>query len=106
MELRNQYGFINYHISAPIVTVQYLHIDPQYRGRGYAVDLLTKVIDIGMKHKCTFIELDDASDNYRSEHNIYVKLGILYTDQEAGETMRARLSRVRTNVRIRTNVKL
>ena len=43
-------------------------------GRYLLRKLIIKMFDIGIVH----IELDDMSDNYRKEHNIYIKHGFKY----------------------------
>ena len=59
-----------------------LYVDPVHRGKGFGMKLmkefLTKAYDLGVVHA----ELDDCSDNYRKDHNIYIKCGFTYTDSD------------------------
>lgn len=56
-----------------------LFTQPNSRGKGYGTLLLRKIIfQCTLKDYIKYITVDDMSDNYRSEHNIYLKHGFRY----------------------------
>jgi GNAT superfamily N-acetyltransferase len=65
---------------AAIITI--LHVTPNYRNQGFGMKLLkeflTTVYEMGIVH----VELFDCSDNYRKNHNIYIKCGFRYTGSD------------------------
>lgn len=72
-------GQIIGYINARRAVITSLYVNPIYRNNGYGMklmkDFLTKGYGLGVIH----IELDDCSDNYRKNHNIYIKCGFKYT---------------------------
>lgn len=56
------------------ISVTNLYTKEQYRGHGYATELLATVMDYGRKNGAKTILLDDMS-GAPAEHNIYFKLG-------------------------------
>jgi ribosomal protein S18 acetylase RimI-like enzyme len=61
------------------ITVQWFWVNEKHRGCGYGNKLLKNLID-NYKDFIEKIELDDMSDMYRKDNNIYVKNGFRYTD--------------------------
>jgi GNAT superfamily N-acetyltransferase len=51
---------------------------PEYRRQGYATQLIRRAIWEARRNGCTKIKLDDCSDGFNTEHNIYLKTGFTY----------------------------
>lgn len=71
--------------------ITWLQVCDKYKGHGFGITLikkfLKKISEIGIIH----VELDDCSDNYRKDHNIYIKCGFKYIDNN---------NRMYSNVRV------
>ena len=50
----------------------------KYRNMGHGINLLTKFINYMKLLGISTILLDDCSDNFNSQNNIYIKCGFLY----------------------------
>lgn len=81
-----------------IGTIKSLFVDDDYRGKGIGTALLWKLHDyIIMNNKnIKYVEIDDCSDNYRLENNIYLKIGAKY-NKKMGPEMRWKIGHI--NVR-------
>lgn len=68
-------GFI---INERQAIITFLSVEPNYRNKGIGTKLLKwfmlQVSHFGVIH----VELDDCTDNYRKPHNIYLKYGFEY----------------------------
>jgi len=51
-----------------------LMVDPQYRGRGLAYNLLSHIIEVARQQDLARVELTALNDNYNA-HRLYEKLG-------------------------------
>ena len=56
--------------------------------KGYATRLLKFAINKSIKKGLYIIELDDMSDNFRKQHNIYVKHGFGYVSDHGPEMIK------------------
>jgi len=55
-----------------------VHVKENYRGRGYSLFLLLKTIVYLASINIDSVQLDDTSDKYRQEHNLYKLVGFKY----------------------------
>jgi GNAT superfamily N-acetyltransferase len=80
-------GFIEviFHPSCKEMTV--IDIKSTYTGKEYGSHLLVHACNEAKKRGITKVILDDCSDRYRAEHNIYIKLGLTYDDCVFGPEM-------------------
>ena len=54
--------------------INYFHVNPDHRGKGFGSKLLNKVIDVSKeKYNISHVCLDDESAHYRKPRNIYIK---------------------------------
>jgi hypothetical protein len=60
----------------------------ELRGLGYATILLKIMINEAYKLKCKTITLDDASDMFQKQNNIYLKLGFEYINKGQPEMIK------------------
>ena len=65
-----------------------INLQSNDNGKGYAISLLVHASKEAIKRGILYIELDDCSDGYRKNYNIYTKLGIEYVDFESGPEMK------------------
>ncbi len=71
--------------SQKVIDIHNLYITDQFRNMGYGSYLIKEVLIDAYKLNYVYIELDDMTDNYRKEHNIYLKLGFKYIANEGCE---------------------
>lgn len=76
----NIIGYINTIIKNNICTITSFIIKEEYRNNGYGTFLLKKIIRYCLKNNIKKIELDDMSDNFNKENNIYIKNGFRYIE--------------------------
>lgn len=82
------YGYIQYYISfeEEIVNLLYIYVHPELRGRKYGEYLMRQMLkDVTEKMKDKGIEvfevhLDDMSDHFSKENNLYRKMGFEYCE--------------------------
>jgi ribosomal protein S18 acetylase RimI-like enzyme len=82
------YGYIQYYISDEenIVNLLYIYVHPELRGRRYGEYLMTEMFkDVSntMRSKGVkqfVIHLDDMSDHFGKEDNLYRKMGFEYCE--------------------------
>ena len=55
-----------------------LRTNPDYRYQGYASQLIQRAIWEARRNGCKIIKLDDCSDGYGTDHNIYINNGFRY----------------------------
>ena len=72
------YGFVNGRGS----TITSLYIDSEFRNQGYGKKLLELFLTEAFSYNALHVELDDCSDNYRKQHNIYIKYGFKYDNND------------------------
>lgn len=79
-------GYLQFikHASENKLTIISLYVSPIFQGKGYGSSLLKNVIKFAKKQEY-LITLDDMSDRFRSDHNIYIKNGFKYTDSSGPE---------------------
>lgn len=74
------YGTIKGQVNGRIGFIAWLCVYPGYRNQGKGINLIKEFLieayNIGIIH----VELHDCSDNYRTNHNIYLKCGFKYID--------------------------
>lgn len=63
----------------------HIYVPSVLRGRGIAKKMLLLVATECLKNNCKSIEVDDMSDRYRSEKNLYVKCGFKYKNDSGPE---------------------
>lgn len=68
-----------------VLQITSLQTKPAYRGRGHASRLLKQVMREAKKAGMRTIELDDMSDRYRQEGNIYLAHGLRYVSDSGPE---------------------
>lgn len=82
------YGFIQYYISYDDREVQilYIYVHPELRGRRYGEHLIKEMFkDVTQKMRLNGIErfeihLDDMTDHFGKDDNLYRKMGFEYTE--------------------------
>jgi ribosomal protein S18 acetylase RimI-like enzyme len=82
------YGYIQYYISDEenIVNLLYIYVHPELRGRKYGEYLMTEMfkdVTLKMRKKGVVqfdIHLDDMSDHFGKEDNLYRKMGFEYCE--------------------------
>ena len=82
------YGYIQYYISDEenIVNLLYIYVHPELRGRRYGEYLMTEMFrDVTTKMRAKDVErfeihLDDMSDHFAKEDNLYRKMGFEYCE--------------------------
>jgi GNAT superfamily N-acetyltransferase len=62
------------------VIIKWIETHPQYRNKGYAKQVLRAIIAFAKQKGYYRIILDDMSDNYMSEHNLYKSVGFHYIE--------------------------
>jgi len=67
-------------------------------GAEYATHLMIKAAEGAKNRGIKYITLDDCSDRYRVDHNIYVKLGLEYENLTGGPEMKGLVSNVLKHV--------
>ena len=83
-----KYGYIQYYICYIYSEVQvlYVYVDPEFRGKGYGEILMKEMFnDVSKKMEKKGIErfdikLDDMSDRFAQEPNLYRKTGFQYCE--------------------------
>lgn len=96
------YGFIEVvnHIQEKSMTIT--NLQSTHTGNGYATHLILCACDDARKLGITTVNLDDCSSRYRSNHNIYTKLGMKYENCDGGPEM---IGKVRDIVRFKSAIK-
>ena len=61
-----------------ILYITSLHTEEKYRGNGYASKLLKFSIKQAKENGIRYVELEDMSDNFRKDRNIYINHGFKY----------------------------
>ena len=78
INLDNEYGYLSGWVDQRSCIIMSLKIYPEHLNQGHAINLikefLLEVRQLGAVH----VELEDCSDHYRSDHNIYLKCGFQY----------------------------
>lgn len=64
-----------------------LSVKPPFQNLGIGSKLLEKILAYAKNSGKTMIKVDDMSQRYRCEHNIYSKFGFKYEDQISGPEM-------------------
>jgi GNAT superfamily N-acetyltransferase len=83
-----QYGYLHFHLDTEEVNIMNLYDHSDYRGRGYATQLmhefLKRVRSYCSKNdrKKIVIKVDDVSENFGKKNNIYKKFGFEYCDHD------------------------
>jgi hypothetical protein len=80
-------GFIEvvFHPDEKSMTVIDLH--SARPGNSYATHLMVYACNEAVKRRISTITLDDCSDNYRKNRNIYTNVGMKYVNSEGGPEM-------------------
>ncbi len=73
--LRQSKCFIN-----AICTIGYIGTTKTYRNKGYATEIIKYIKKYCYENKIKIITLDDCSDNFNKENNIYLKNGFQYIE--------------------------
>jgi ribosomal protein S18 acetylase RimI-like enzyme len=84
------YGYIQYYISFEDKSVQllYIYVHPELRGRRYGEYLMQEMfkdVNQKMKNRDIYrfeIHLDDMSDHFGMEDNLYRKMGFEYCEMD------------------------
>lgn len=84
------YGYIQYYISEDenLVNLLYIYVHPELRGRKYGEKLISEMlkdVTIKMKHngvKRFEVHLDDMSDHFGREDNLYRNMGFEYCEMD------------------------
>jgi hypothetical protein len=66
-------------------TIIILYLNSTIKGKGYATLLLFNVIQMALEDGIINIQLDDVSDNYRKQDNIYTNIGLKYEEEDSCE---------------------
>ena len=69
------------------------------RKAGFGTYLLLITISYAKSLDIENIKLDDMSDGYRTEHNIYKKIGLEYEDEDGGPEMIGYVDKVYSNIK-------
>lgn len=70
-----------------VMRITFMLIKPKFRGVGNGTKLLLKALkEAYLNHNVKTVTLDDMSNNYRKENNIYLKVGLKY-DADWGPEM-------------------
>jgi hypothetical protein len=81
------------------VFITNLFVPVELRGRGFALKALQDIAMHAYRLKIPYMTVDDMSDYYRQDNNIYKKAGFLYVDEQSGCEMVARTSTVSRNIK-------
>jgi len=79
-------GYIQFSIHDDEVIISYIYINPEKRGKGLAENLFIKMFSYCIEvmksnHVYLFdILLDDMSDRYGLDNNLYLKMGFTYNE--------------------------
>jgi len=65
-----------------------LYVDKSYRNDGIGSLLLNQLIEFAKNQRITQIMLDDMTDRYRKQHNIYLKHGFKYINEFGPEMIK------------------
>lgn len=68
-------------------TMNVTNLNSNKPGHEYGIHLMIKAVKDAKKRGINNIILDDFSDRYRCDHNIYTKLGLKYEDPDGGPEM-------------------
>jgi len=74
-------GDINSIIDENTCIIKYIIVKDEFRNKGYGTMLLQELIEYCKECKINKIELDDMSDNFRKDNNIYLKNNFQYIDE-------------------------
>jgi hypothetical protein len=86
-------GFIEvvFHQNMTVINLQSI-----YPGNGYGTHLMIHACNEAKKRGISTITLDDCSDRYRSQHNIYTKIGMKYDNENYGPEMNGNIKDIST----------
>jgi GNAT superfamily N-acetyltransferase len=61
-----------------VMLIADINTESDYRYKGYASQLIRRAIWEARRNGCKHIRLDDCTDAFNSDHNIYIKNGFTY----------------------------
>jgi len=71
--------------SSNVLNITDLYVKHEYRNQLYGSKLLEQAILVAKERKYESIILDDCSDRFKLPHNIYIKFGFTYIDNNFPE---------------------
>lgn len=66
-------------------TLTWIKTNNEYQKKGYASKLINHMINYCRDSQISEINLDDMTDNYRKDNNLYLKNGFKYVDDNGPE---------------------
>jgi len=66
-------------------TVTWIETHKEYRNKSHATQLLKHIINYCKNNSIVKIQLDDMTNNYRKDNNLYIKAGFEYVDNSGPE---------------------
>jgi GNAT superfamily N-acetyltransferase len=82
-DMRSGFKFTD--IGGSECTILSLYTEKPFRNKGYATYLLKYAIDYCRSKGVHRIVLDDCSDNFKKQNNIYLKCGFRYVEDDLPE---------------------
>ncbi len=76
----------NYIINGTL-SIVYLHVDPEYRNQKIGTTILKYAMNDAKNSGIRVATLDDMSDNYRMNNNIYLQNGFNYLNDDGPEML-------------------
>lgn len=82
IHIGNKYGYINGNIDDRCLYINFVDILPEYQNKGFGILLIEQILNEAASNGVVHVELDDCSDRYRNNHNIYINCGFKYKSKE------------------------
>ncbi len=82
-----------------VATINSIFVKPEFRNKGWAMCLIKEFVKRAQELGAVRVEVDDCTDRFRVEHNLYVKCGFKYRDSY-GPEMHANVRNVLKNIEI------
>jgi len=103
INLEYKFGCIIGYFHERRMTINSLYVEEEYRSKGYGLFLIEEILNFAYKQGIIHVELYDCSTNYRKKHNIYLKCGFRYIDDEK---MYGNIRNVLFTLKIIKNIKI
>src|SRR5438105_2693342 len=87
IQLHFQKGYIFGSVVNKVATLQDICVYPEYRSMGWGCCLIKEFLNRARELGAVRAEVDDFSDRYRKDHNIYINCGFQYQDAKNGPEM-------------------
>lgn len=83
--LRSNIAYITFLFNYEDKYTTIIYLNSIKQNKGYGSNLLRECINDCLKLGAVLFTLDDMSDRYRSQHNIYTKFGFVYIHEHGPE---------------------